>query len=120
MEWTGRVIFGEKWASAKSDEEAEESMLHTEIQGLERRSRGRDACHRPSAISPVGSVRLPGDLVLRDIPEKNIADDLSGKPLDGVRVTAAKTGVGRETDSGLLPRHREAAHSSEMGGDEQG
>ena len=33
---------------------------------------------------------LPGDLVLRDIPEKDIADDLSGKPLDGVRVTAAK------------------------------
>ena len=90
IEWTGKVIFGEKWASADLEEEAEESMLHAEMQGLERKSRGRDAHHRSAVFCPMGSVTLPGDLVLRDILEKNIVDDLSGKPLDGVRVTAAK------------------------------
>ena len=45
---------------------------------------------RPAAFSPCGSVTLASDLVLRDIPERNIADNLSGKPLDGVRVAAAK------------------------------
>ena len=102
MEWTGKVIFGEKWASAEVEEETEESMLHTEMQGLERRSRGRDSHLQPAAFSPYGSVSgvpcvplsrlslLPGDLVLQDIPERNVVDDLSGKPLGGVRVTAAK------------------------------
>ena len=71
------------------DEEAEEATLRTEMQGLERRSRSRDAL-RPAAFSPCGSVTPASDLVLRDIPERNVADDLSGKPLDGVRVTAAK------------------------------
>ena len=94
VEWTGKVVFGEKWASAEIDEDAEEAMLHTEMQGLEKRSRSGDAHVRPAAICPYVSVRrvslLPGDLVLQDIPERNISDDLSGKPLDGVRATAAK------------------------------
>ena len=33
---------------------------------------------------------LPGDLVFRDILEKNTMDDLTGKPLEVVLVTAAK------------------------------
>ena len=73
--------------------DAEEAVLHGEMQGLERRSRSGDAHLRPAAFCPYVSVSrvslLPGDLVLQDIPEKNVSDDLSGKPLDGVRVTSA-------------------------------
>ena len=73
--------------------------MHAEMQGVERKSRGgaanrlRSPAFRPvgsPALRPVGLVTVPGDLVLRDIPERNLVDDLSGKPLDGVRVTAAK------------------------------
>ena len=42
------------------------------------------------ALSPCGAVSLPNDLVFQDIPERNVVDDLSGKPLEGVQVTAAK------------------------------
>ena len=74
------------------DEDAEEAMLHTEMQGLEKRSRGGDAHLRPAAISPYVSVSRVSPLpaILQDIRERNITDDLSGKPLDAVRVTSAK------------------------------
>ena len=62
------------------------------MQGLERGC--RDAHSRAAAFCPYVSVSrvslLPGDLVLQDILEKNVVDDLTGKPLDSVRVTFAK------------------------------
>ena len=85
LEWTGKVVFGEKWASADDEEDLEEDSLHKEVQGLEKKSRGR-----PVALSPCGSVSLPNDLVFQDIPERNVVGDLSGKLLEGVQVTAAK------------------------------
>ena len=36
VEWTGRVLFGEKWASAGMDGDAEEAILHAEMQVLEK------------------------------------------------------------------------------------
>ena len=57
-------------------------------------SRERVARVRPAAFCPYVSVSrvslLPGDLVLQDIRERNVVDDLTGKPLDAVRVTFAK------------------------------
>ena len=94
VEWTGRVIFGERWASDAMDGDAEDTMLHAEMHMLEKGSRSRDAHLRPAAFCPYVSVSrvslLPGDLVLQDISEKNALDDLTGKPLDTVRVTSAK------------------------------
>ena len=72
---------------------------------------------------------LPGDLVLQDIPERNVVDDLRGKPLDGVRVTAAKheeltemyrRQVWVEIHCGLPSGHRQTTYPCEVGGDEQG
>ena len=37
-----------------------------------------------------GVASIPGDLVFQDIPERNIADDRTGKPSEAVRVTSAK------------------------------
>ena len=54
----------------------------------------RDAHLRPSAFCPKVSVSRvslpPGDLVFQDILERNVVGDLTGKPLDPVRVTSAK------------------------------
>ena len=37
-----------------------------------------------------GVAPIPGDLVFQNIPERNVVDDLTGKPLEAVRVTSAK------------------------------
>ena len=37
-----------------------------------------------------GGASIPGYLVFQDIPERNITDNLTGKPLEVVRVTSAK------------------------------
>ena len=94
VEWAGRGIFYERWASDDANGDAEDAELHAEMQGLERGSRERGAHLRPAAFCPYVSVSrvslLPGDLVLQDILEKNVVDDLTGKSLDVVRVTSAK------------------------------
>ena len=92
MEWTGKVVFGERWALEDASDAAEEAALQTEMQGLEWKSR-KVPHFRLAAFCPSVSVSGVGthpDLALRDIPEKNVQDDLSGKPLDGLLVTAAK------------------------------
>ena len=39
VEWTGRAIFGERWASDVMNDDAEDTRLRTEMQGLEKGSR---------------------------------------------------------------------------------
>ena len=69
VEWTGRAIVGERWASDVMDGDVEDTMLHAEMQGLEKGSRGRGARLRPAAFCPYVSVSrvslLPDDLVLQ-------------------------------------------------------
>ena len=54
----------------------------------------RGSCQGHATSSPLcslsGGSALPGDLIFHDIPERNITDDLSGKPLEVVQVTSAK------------------------------
>ena len=91
MEWTGKCVFYERWTT-EEEENQEESRLHLEMQGMERMSRG--SCQGHATSSPLcslsGGSALPGDLIFHDIPERNITDDLSGKPLEVVQVTSAK------------------------------
>ena len=85
VEWTGRGIFYERWASDDANGDAEDAELRAEMQGLERASRESGARLRPGAFCPYVSVSrvslLPGDLVLQDILERNVVDDLTGKPI---------------------------------------
>ena len=83
LEWVGTCVFYERWAAASDDEE-DDGRLLTEMQNMESRSRGRGG----QTIAEVAA--LPGDLVFQDIPERNTVDDLSGKPLEVIQVTAAK------------------------------
>ena len=84
VEWVGKCVFYERWASFSGEEDEEDDGLQGQVQGMELRARGRSV--------PVESkvAILPGDLVFRDISERNVVDDLSGKPLEAIQVTAAK------------------------------
>ena len=57
---------------------------------MELGSRGARVQSTEYRVSVNGVASIPGDLVFQDIPERNIADDLTGKPLGAVRATSAK------------------------------
>ena len=90
VEWTGKVVFFERWAQDDSDQDSEEAELKSEMQGMELGSRGARVQSTEYRVSVNGVASIPGDLVFQDIPERNIADDLAGKPLEAVRATSAK------------------------------
>ena len=83
VEWTGKVVFFERWAQDDLDQDSEETELKSEMQGMEQRSRG-------AGVSVNGVASIPGDLIFQDILERNVTDDLTGKLLEAVRVTSAK------------------------------
>ena len=90
VEWIGKVVFFERWAQDDSDLDSEEAELKSEMRGMELGSRGARAHGIEYGASVNGMASIPSDLAFQDIPERNIADDLTGKPLEAVRVTSAK------------------------------
>ena len=58
VEWTGKVVFYERWAQDDVDQDSEETELHAEMQGMELESRGAgvQSTEYPVASSPFRSV----------------------------------------------------------------